>query len=385
MDKLSGRNYEIEWLRFIFSIMIVLNHTKFFSADSVFPVVGCSFGVEFFFLTSGYLMAEHVMKNSFQKNIHSKGETTPLSITSYGSDTAVFLFQKIKKLYLEFFIAEIIGYSFAFIAREMTLKGIIKVLLNSFSEVLLISMFGFKKMGGWNGATWYISSMLIVMAFLYPILVRWRQKALQFIFPLISLLVLGYLCAALGSPRDPTKWLGWIYKGNLRALGEICLGAYTWNLVQWFRAQSWNFVGRTILAFIKSSCYISVMCYVFIYNKGSKFDYAFLLILCLGVALTFSQCTIEILLYEKGKHIFSFLGKYSLCLYLTHFPFSTNLDYVWPADWSILKKMMVYLIICSIAALMVLKISALIRKKIEPIKNILCLVFISKKKDSIKY
>ena len=121
------------------------------------------------------------------------------------------------------------------------------------------------------------------------------------------------------------------------------------------------------------------MCYVFIYNKGSKFDYAFLLILCLGVALTFSQCTIEILLYEKGKHIFSFLGKYSLCLYLTHFPFSTNLDYVWPADWSILKKMMVYLIICSIAALMVLKISALIRKKIEPIKNILCLVLSSLK------
>ena len=71
MDKLSGRNYEIEWLRFIFSIMIVLNHTKFFSADSVFPVVGCSFGVEFFFLTSGYLMAEHVMKNSFQGRNHS--------------------------------------------------------------------------------------------------------------------------------------------------------------------------------------------------------------------------------------------------------------------------------------------------------------------------
>ena len=310
MNKLSSRNYEIEWLRFVFSIMIVLNHAKYFSADSFFPVLGCSFGVEFFFLTSGYLMAAHVMNNPFQKNICSKGETTPLGITSVGSDTTVFLFRKVKKFYFKFVIAEIIGYLFAFIARRMALKEIIKTLFNSLSEVLLISMFGFKKMGGWNGAIWYISSMLIVMAFLYPILVYWRKKALQLIFPMISLLVLGYLCAALGNPRDPTKWLGWIYKGNLRALGEICLGACAWNLVQWFHVQPWNIFGRIVLAFVKNACYISVICYVFIYNKGSRFDYVFLLILWLGIILTFSQCTIDTIFYMGGKQFFSFLGNY---------------------------------------------------------------------------
>lgn len=375
MNKVSSINYEIEWLRFVFSIIIVLNHAKCFSADSFFPVLGCSFGVEFFFLTSGYLMAAHVMKKSFQKNMDSKGVVSPLGITSVGSDTTVFLFRKVEKLYCEFLIAEIIGYSFAFIVRRMALKEIIKTLFNSLSEVLLISMFGFKKMGGWNGAIWYISSMLIVMTFLYPILMCWRKKALQFIFPMISLLALGYLCAALGSPRDPTKWLGWIYKGNLRALGEICLGACAWNLVQWLQVQPWNVFGRILLAFIKNICYIAVLCYIFIYNKGSRFDYVFLLILWLGIILTFSQCTIDMPFYTKGKHLFSFLGNYSLCLYLVHFPFSTNLDYVWPSAWSIQKKMLIYLICVMIVALVVFGLASYIRNNSEFFKIKLKKVF----------
>lgn len=69
MDKRSYRRaMEIELFRFAFCITIILVHAEYVIGENLlFP--GASFGVEFFFLVSGYLMMAGIEKYRGPKRI----------------------------------------------------------------------------------------------------------------------------------------------------------------------------------------------------------------------------------------------------------------------------------------------------------------------------
>ena len=56
------RNGEIDFLRFLFSLIILLRHSSNIVGKKWYPFLGGAFAVEFFFLVSGYLMMASIHK-----------------------------------------------------------------------------------------------------------------------------------------------------------------------------------------------------------------------------------------------------------------------------------------------------------------------------------
>ena len=92
------KNGKIELLRFLFAVGIVFYHS-YWSLGSIEKLVPAGyFGVEFFFIVSGYLMMATIERRS--------SGTVPEPI---GKETARFLGRKIAVVYPEVVIAWIIG------------------------------------------------------------------------------------------------------------------------------------------------------------------------------------------------------------------------------------------------------------------------------------
>lgn len=100
------RNGEIDFWKFVFSIMVVQFHSSNLTKIKTTPFVGAAIAVEFFFLVSGYLMAASI----------SRYQESEIVV---GRDSRNFMLHKIRGLCPEIFIAWGIGFVVQDIAKKM--------------------------------------------------------------------------------------------------------------------------------------------------------------------------------------------------------------------------------------------------------------------------
>lgn len=344
----SARNGKVEFLRFFFSCLIILNH-----AQSIMPTAaltdrfkGFSFAVEFFFLVSGYLMMAHIEK------VEQRGSSLTL-----GKETGLFIFKKFKSVYPEMAIAYIIALSCSAVA---TARPITTVFANTWSEVFLIASTGVR-FSVVNAATWYISSMLLCMTLLYPLIRKYKDMVVRIVLPVMALLILGYMAQNLGTPRNPSHWIGWIFRGNLRAMAELSLGALCYYVSKRIRSWSLNLFGRILLTLVETGIY-AIYVYYMASVVSSKKDYLILMLLCVAVSITFSQQGIGSALFNN--RFCSFLGKYSLSLYLGHRFYPSYFEDLFPftAEWRVRYSFLFYIALSFATGALIMLISSLLRK-----------------------
>ena len=265
MEKIGKRNGEIEFLRFVFSVIIVLHHSKYIvgSKNSIF--LAGSFAVEFFFIVSGYLMM----------NTIDKAERNEEKKTEVGKETFNFIIGKIKSLYPEAIIAWIIGIFFISYVKRSSLFEILSLMADSFFEVIFLQMSG---LGATtiNGVVWYISSLILCMAILYPLIRRYKDMMIYVVLPLLIFFLLGYLCMQYDHPRSPNKWIGITYKGNIRAFAEISLGVVFWQVTKWLSNISFSKLGRILVTGFKWGLYIIIIYYMYRCEAGKR-DFLFII------------------------------------------------------------------------------------------------------------
>lgn len=341
------RNQTIDLLRFLFSVIIVIHHSRFLVGDENCMFLGGSLAVEFFFLVSGYLMMASIAKKN-------RGE----GCDHLAKETVQFLKRKLCTFYPEVMVAWITAFLFICWATKSGVKATIKRFLDSFSESLLLYSFGLSS-STVNAATWYLSSMLIFMVILYPLLRKYPTVMKYIVMPLSALFLLGWLCKADGHPRNPTKWLGLTYKGNLRALAELEIGAMLFFAARKLKGVSLTRLAKRLLTVVECGCYIAVIAYMF-FETPSRRDIFFICILCLGIVLSFSNQTVLACL--PPSKLILWLGKYSFPIYLSHQFYAKGLNYILPATFSNAQRMGVYTILTFMTALSVWGISYLIRK-----------------------
>ena len=341
------RNQTIDFLRFLFSVIIVIHHSRYLLGDENCMFLGGSLAVEFFFLVSGYLMMATVAK----KNLEETESCLP-------KETFSFLKHKLRAFYPEVMLAWSVGFIFSSIANWEGLKEMAKRFLNAFSEAFLLFSFGMSS-NNVNPATWYLSSMLIFMVILYPLLRKYPAVMKYLVMPLSARFLLGWLCMEYNHPRDPTKWLGLTYKGNLRALAELELGALCFFIAKKIRKTSFNLLGKWIFTVTEIGCYVANVLYMF-FETPSQRDLFFIFLLCVGISLSFSGQTLLINLPQSN--IVFWLGKFSFPLYLCHYFYAVNLNALLPDNFTNNQRMVVYLICSFVTALVVWKISTLLRK-----------------------
>lgn len=139
-----------------------------------------------------------------------------------------YLRKRVQNIYPPFLSAFII----AFIGRQFIIRAqgsdIVRNSLQALPEVLLLQMYGLPTYRIYNGPGWYISSMLIGMMLLWPILRRWPETFPKTGAPVLG--IVGYAAVAHlsegASLNIADKWWGVFYIGNIRAVAGLCVGIF---------------------------------------------------------------------------------------------------------------------------------------------------------------
>ena len=349
------RNGEIDFLRFLFSLIILLRHSSNIVGKKWYPFLGGAFAVEFFFLVSGYLMMASIHK------CLRGGDNCLL-----GRETVGFLTKKIKGFFPEMIIAWVLALLINYVAREeKTIRGFLSMLMDGFGEGSLLFMAGIGSTT-FNVVVWYLSSMLISMAILYPLIRKYPDNMTKIILPVAVILMLGYLYQNYGTLRSPTQWIGFTYKGNIRAISEISLGVIGYEIVQHFSPVQLNKKGKVFLSVMKWCMYGVIIAYMW-FRSGDRRDYIFLFVFWFAVMCSFSQKGIEKNFFQN--QVCFFLGKFSLSIYLCHIFWAKNLNFLLTDIYSHAEKIGIYIICSFLTAIVVMLVSTFLRKHTVSIKG----------------
>ena len=205
------KNIEINFIRLFFAIMIFLFHTK--KLNNGVPVVfGYGYiAVEFFFILNGYFMYESILRNE---------KTT--------QDYVLTKFKNLYSIYISAFVVAFISRNIIFKANGISL---LKNLALSVFEIIPIHMFGIPIKYGYNGPTWYVSSMLIGFAIVYPLLKKYFTKNIVYAF-MLSITCYAILLQNVKTVDIANTWWYITYLGNVRAIAGLCLGICSNYLVK---------------------------------------------------------------------------------------------------------------------------------------------------------
>ena len=363
-------NVTIDFLRFLFSVIVVLHHSRYVLGDDNCYFLGGSLAVEFFFFVSGYLLLVGAdkagRKNSAGYLLPDGVETKDAGMNGIGAETLHFILHKIRSFLPEFLIAWWIGFVLIGVVRQYGVLDYLKAFGNDFWELTLVKMSGLFT-HGIDGAMWYLSAMLLGMAILYPLLRTKRDLMTHLVCPLLALFLYGYLCQAEGHPRDPIVWLGLCYKGLVRAIAGLCTGVVICMAVRRLKKLApagLTKLGNALAIGVQLLCLILTIRYM-AEQEPSEYDYFYMFLLMLLVLLSFAGFGLESVLGNSQRlHLLSaFLGKYSLSLYLGHLYFAQHVNELLPEElYSGKTRMTVYLAAAFANGLLVMGLSALYRR-----------------------
>lgn len=339
----------ISFWKFLFCMMIIIYHGRLFASNSTHILLNKgNIGVEFFFIVSGFLMARSALKKDNTNNI--------------GKDTFNYLWKKYKT-FLPYSI--VAGILCLIILSCFTHLGMYKI-ISSFIETFLLNMTGIKCYSI-NRPIWYLSSMLIGMAILYPLLRKYKENLIYLVLPFIVLIGFAYINQKGVSYRKQDTWLNFTYVGNIRALIELSLGSIIYLIYTKFKDMKFNNIGKIILTIIELIGFIlSFVTSQFL--SHNKLDFIIIILLSISILIAFSEHTIEYNLLSN-KFIY-YLEKLSFPLYVFNNPvriFIVNSNIF--VKYTYYQKLIIFIVITFILSILIMHIIEFIKKK-NIIRNI---------------
>lgn len=309
----------IEIWRLLFSISIVLCHAELLpwnvGADGIRHINASTQGVEFFFLLSGFLMAQSVYREK---------QISP-SLENLGGDTISFLMRKMKPIFPAYLFASAFELAIHYFLRFKKPSGVIFRIW----DILFLRATGL----GYGrpmavGGSWYLSAMFIAMWILYPLLKRYTNVFTHVIAPLSALFIFGWFEWKHGHINFALSIQNGICLGLLRAISVMCLGMFCYELCEKLKH---NFTDNKPSVFITASELLSLggILYITTQVRRTKADFLCIILIGIGIIAAFSgKSYTNVWLKNVNNNIISWMSSYSLALYLNH--------YVWLntfADW----------------------------------------------------
>ena len=318
----KSRNYVIDLIRFICAIGIVIHHCAFLYyidpneiPDNSRFRIGIIL-VEIFLIVSGYFTAKHFKTNRI------------LKLETRFKDSIKYTLKKFKVFIPYIIISVLLGLAVSLIINGLTRQHLIEEISKLPEELTLSSVFyNTFVIPAHNPALWYLSATFLAFP-LFCVLSASHKKFTRDWIYLIAILVY-YTTFWTGSF---TSW-----DALIRVFIGLAFGQLLFDLVEYFKTIKLKKSQKVYLTVIELSCALLIFAQIAsrgdalrpVINNPTIFN--ILLAAFVQLLLVLSEQTYSTKINFK---FFSFLGKFSLPIYLLHYPvlilvghMLSNLDY----------------------------------------------------------
>lgn len=294
------RNYELDFLKLFFTICVFMSHTGVFRKENTNIILPPQFGqvsVFFFFVVSGMLMANSILKKQ-------------INTTEYGKLAVVFVINKIKVL-----AGDVYAALFVFMAVYIFTIPLNKIpgeLVKMVPELFFVTRAGISIT--YNVPGWYLSAMFLAMLPLAYLLYRNRDFTLHILAPILAVFILGWLCQTNDYCfPDQHKMHGLFLGGMYSAVSGLCFGICAYNMYIRIGKAKMNENGRMFLTVTEVLLY-GVFFGTWFLLRNNRMIMSAILLLPVAAAITFSGKS-----YIAGLFQFKwmkYLAPVSLTIYL---------------------------------------------------------------------
>lgn len=317
VNSANDRSYELDFLKLIFTFLVVIRHTSVFINENTRIHLPNGLGVwsvHFFFIVSGMLMANSIMK--------VEKTDTP------GKDALSFIKQKFSYIAPQYWTAMFLAFITVLVIYVIKGLRVMELFERIVPELFLVTFSG-TDMLFVNPQTWYLSAMFIGMFPLCYMMLKNRDFFVNVFAPLFGIMSYGYIYYTLPDPNvSSTYWTGFIFHGLLRALCFLCLGVTAYSMAVKFREHFTIKKKRIILTILEATLYIWIFIVWFKPSQSTKSLFSVMLLLPIAVAITFSGRSYISELF-KAKWM-KYLAPLSLMIYLNHFAGRKIVQYLMP-------------------------------------------------------
>ena len=332
------RNGYIDIIKFILAIMIMDFH---FGSGLL---RGGYLAVEGFFMVSGFFMMKSLEK------------TDPSEPT--GESTVKFMFRKYKGLLPMLFVSAVIGFVVYIILKEQSAEVISKNLWLLMFEIFPLQTAGFK---GYYvvGISWYLSSMFIALAILFPFAKKYKRNFVLVICPLITILGYGILCANFGMLGGVGKSFiknTVLQTGIIRAISGCSLGCIINEIIKLTKNKEFTRMAKivfTALEFLAFAAIVKMMHFL----PNSNFDFVVVVLLfgMLIIGISGISYTSKLWNPKWTKHF----GTASTLIVLNHC-YWCNFIKLKLSDWGLTEKALIYIALVTLSCIVVYILSRLL-------------------------
>lgn len=298
--QMKKRIAELEIIRFLCCLLVILHHMDVFSAYSM----NGQYAVGFFFIVSGFFMQREAVKSISCCTPSPKEKTTFRFIAS-----------RLKHLY-PYFIVSIAAGLMAWSAMRIVVGPLFWKLSHIWPELFLLQMFGNWPSDWWiTGVSWFLGASLFGQMLFYPIAKVCVKKSIDGIF-LISTIIswaIVVLYYPLSFQNPGNIWFSYLHQGLLLAWAGLSYGAALGEIY-----------GRYPQAF-KRLVHLRFFCYILAISTMFTAVPGLWIWGLLGAGVLLSVYYADNIKRCSSPWA-SFLGEWSVTLYLNHYYWALGLD-----------------------------------------------------------
>lgn len=305
--KIKKRISELEIIRFICCLLIVLHHADVFSAYSM----NGQYAVGFFFILSGFFMQQDAAKS-----LHS---SVPFVKEK---STFTFILSRFKHIFPYFIVSIAVGLT-AWSAMRLVVGPLLWKISHIWPEVFLLQMFASWPSGWWiTGVAWFLGALFAGQLLLYPVAKFCAKRSIFGIFVISTFISWGIILVGFPTAfKEPGSiWFGTLRQGLLLAWAGLSFGAALGEIYEYcplMFLKKWANV-RFLLYFIALSAMFTNCPGLWIWG-----------ILGCGILLSVLRAnTVKSKL--SNLSLANFLGEWSITLYLNHYYWALGINTKFP-------------------------------------------------------
>lgn len=301
----NKRNKTIDVLRMLFAINIMLLHWgQFMGKEELF--VPCGYiGVIFFYMVSGFYLAEYVTNKSLIQET-----SKDLYI-----ETQEYIWKVIKKILPYYLGACLLSFLAVSIVKFDNYKNLLSNFHMFIPEIFMLQMAGFPTYA-LLGTEWYLSAFIIALVVLFPLLRKFTGIMTHVIAPFLSIMIFGWIAHECGNLMNAGFWTEICYEGVLRAIASILAGVTCYEIVNSLRKKQYKKLSKVCMTIIEWLIWIIVVNGMIKGEKYSSYDFVLALWIFIGLCITLSGIT-----YTNkfiSQLVSDFCAKLSIPLFLCH-------------------------------------------------------------------